>query len=66
MRKATYTPMDLKSALRIIVDFVMEDTRTEILPLTTPVKEVQIESSKPRHPDFYSNHGAKAPYLYNK
>ena len=60
--------MDLKSTMRLIVDFLTDD-KEEILPLTTPttpLREVIIVPYNPHRPDFYSHHGALAPYLYDK
>lgn len=59
--------MDLKRFLTVLVDFTHTLTDTPTLPLTTPpspLHSIVIEASKPHRPDFYSAHGAKAPYLY--
>jgi len=58
--------MDLKRFLTVLVEFTLTDT-PPILPLTTPpspLHSIVIEASNPHRPDFYSAHGAKAPYLY--
>jgi hypothetical protein len=62
--------MDLKRILTVIVDFTnsLAEATAETLPLTTPppspLHSIVIEDSNPYRPNFYSAHGAKAPYLY--
>jgi hypothetical protein len=55
--------------ITIEINEVLTEATAETLPLTTPttpLQEVVVEGFKPTHPCFHSNHGAKAPYLYQR
>jgi hypothetical protein len=58
--------------ITIEINEVLMEASAETLPLTTPttpltpLHEVVVEGFKPTHPCFHSNHGAKAPYLYQR
>lgn len=56
--------------ITIEINEVLTEASAETLPLTTPttspLREVVVEGFKPTHPCFHSNHGAKAPYLYQR